>query len=229
MRIRRTLGTAALAALAFAATAVAPAQADASAEVDASAVLTTGSLGGPAASVGDVLNASLLSGTTANFYDSATSTNGITCTASSFSATVNANPAAPGNAVESLNTQTFDGCSSSVLGVTGVQSISVDNLAYTNTVGDGAGSPVTLSPGAAGPMQTTVVLNTVLGSVTCVYQQATSISGTTSNGNNSISFAAQPFNLTSGSGLCFQTGYFTAAYGPVTDTTAAGSPLIYVN
>ncbi|MFE2410028.1 Tat pathway signal sequence domain protein [Kitasatospora sp. NPDC059408] len=223
MRIRRTLGAAALAALALAATAVAPAQAD------AAAVLTTGSLGGPAASVGDVLNASLTSGTTANFYDSATSTNGISCTSSSFSATVSANPAAPGNAVESLNTQTFDGCSSNVLGVTGVQSISVDNLAYTNTVGDGTGSPVTLSPGAAGPMQTTVVLNTILGSVTCVYQQATSISGTTSNSDNSISFAAQPFNLTSGSGLCFQTGYFTAAYGPVTDTSVAGSPLIYVN
>ncbi|MGW2251139.1 Tat pathway signal sequence domain protein [Kitasatospora sp. NPDC001660] len=223
MRIRRTLGTAALAALAFAATAVAPAQAD------ATAVLTTGSLGGPAAAVGDVLNASLAPGTTANFYDSATSTNGISCTSSSFSSTVTANPAAPGNAVESLNTQTFDGCSSSVLGVTGVQSISVDNLAYTNTVGDGAGSPVTLAPGAAGPMQTTVVLNTILGSVTCVYQQATSISGTTSNSDTSISFAAQPFNLSSGSGLCFQTGYFTASYGPVTDTSVAGSPAIYVN
>ncbi|MBV6701241.1 Tat pathway signal sequence domain protein [Kitasatospora aureofaciens] len=223
MRIRRTLGTAAIAALALAATAVGPAQAD------ATAVLTTGSLGGPAAAVGDVLTASLLSGTAATFYDGATSTNGISCANSSFSATVTANPAAPGNAVEQLNTQTFDSCTSNVLGVTGVQSISVDNLSYTNTVGDGAGSPVTLSPGTAGPMQTTVVLNTILGSVNCVYQQATSISGTTDNTATSIGFAAQPFALTSGSGLCFQTGYFTATYGPVTDTSVAGSPAIYVN
>ncbi|MQS10945.1 Tat pathway signal sequence domain protein [Streptomyces kaniharaensis] len=223
MRIRRTLGTAALAALALAATAVGPARAD------ASAVLTTGSLGGPAATVGDVLTASLLPGTSATFYDSATSTKGISCAVSSFSATVTDNPAAPGNAVEQLNTQTFDSCTSNVMGVTGVQSITVDNLSYTNTVGDGPGSPVTLAPGAAGPMQTTVVLNTILGSVSCVYQQAASISGTTSNTDNSIGFAAQPFGLSSGSSLCSSTGYFTATYGPVTDTSAAGSPLIYVN
>ncbi|MER7752539.1 Tat pathway signal sequence domain protein [Kitasatospora sp. NPDC097643] len=223
MHIRRTLGAAALAALALTAAAVAPAQAD------GPAVLTTGSPTGPDAAVGDVLTANLLPGSYATFYNSASGTSGIKCAASSFSATVTANPAAPGNAVEQLNTQTFGSCSSNVLGVTSVRSITVNNLPFTNTVGDGPGNPVTLAPGAAGSMRTTVVLGTILGSVTCVYQNTTGISGTTSNATNSIGFAGQPFNLVSGSGLCFSVGYFSATYGPVADTSVAGSPLIFVN
>ncbi|MEV7360245.1 MULTISPECIES: Tat pathway signal sequence domain protein [unclassified Kitasatospora] len=223
MRFRRTLGTAALAALAFTCAAVAPAQAD------GSAVLTTGSSSGPDVAVGDVLTASLVSGTTATFYSSASGTSGISCANSAFSATVTANPAAPGSAVEQLNTQTFGSCSSNVLGVTGVKSITVNNLPFTNTVGDGPGNPVALTPGAAGAMKTTVVLSTILGSVNCVYQTTTGISGTTSNTGNTIGFTSQPFNLVSGSGLCFSTGYFSATYGPVTDTSVAGSPLIFVN
>ncbi|MEU9079803.1 Tat pathway signal sequence domain protein [Kitasatospora sp. NPDC004745] len=223
MRFRRTLGTAALAAIALAGAAVAPAQAA------GSAVLTTGSLGGPAVAVGDTLTASLVSGTYATFYNSATGTSGIKCASSGFSATVTANPTAPGSAVEQLNAQTFGSCTSNVLGVTGVKSITVNNLPFTNTVGDGPGNPVALTPGAAGAMKTTVVLNTVLGSVNCVYQNTTGIAGTTSNTGNTIGFSAQPFSLLSGSGLCFSTGYFSATYGPVTDTSAAGSPLVFVN
>ncbi len=220
MRIRRTLATATLAALAGAA--VAPADA-------ASAVLTTGSPSGPAVAVGDVLTANLVSGSYATFYNSATGTSGIKCAASAFSATVTDNPAAPGSAVEQLNSQTFGSCSSNVLGVTGVKSITVTNLPYTNTVSDAPGNPVKLTPGAAGTMGTTVVLSTILGSINCNYQKSTGINGTTSNTGNTIGFSAQPFTLVSGSGLCFATGYFSATYGPVTDSSVAGSPALFVN
>ncbi|MFF7990922.1 Tat pathway signal sequence domain protein [Kitasatospora xanthocidica] len=222
MRIRRTLATAALTALALTGAAVAPAEA-------ATAVLTTGSPSGPAVAVGDVLAANLVSGTYATFYNSATGTSGIKCAASSFSATVTVNPAAPGSAVEQLNTQTFGSCSSNVIGVTGVKSITVTSLPFTNTVSDAPGNPVKLTPGAAGVMGTTVVLSTILGSVTCNYQNTTGINGTTSNTGNTIGFSGQPFALVSGPGLCFSTGYFSATYGPVTDTSVAGSPVLFVN
>ncbi|MEV7770067.1 Tat pathway signal sequence domain protein [Kitasatospora sp. NPDC086791] len=222
MRIRRTLATAALTALALTGAAVAPAEA-------ATAVLTTGSPSGPAVSVGDVLSANLASGSYATFYNSATGTSGIKCAASSFSATVTSNPAAPGSAVEQLNTQTFGSCTSNVLGVTSVKSITVTNLPFTNTVSDAPGNPVKLTPGAAGPMGTTVVLGTILGSISCNYQNSTGINGTTSNTGNTIGFSAQPFTLVSGPGLCFSTGWFSATYGPVTDTSVPGSPALFVN
>ncbi|MBD0673129.1 Tat pathway signal sequence domain protein [Streptomyces sp. CBMA156] len=222
MRIRRTLATAALATLALTGAAVAPAQA-------AGAVLTTGSPTGPAVAVGDVLTANLVSGSFATFYNSATGTSGIKCAASSFSATVTSNPAAPGSAVERLDAQTFGSCTSNVLGVTGVKSITVTNLPWTNTVSDAPGNPVKLTPGASGAMGTTVVLSTILGSVNCNYQSATGINGTTSNTGNTIGFAGQPFALVSGPSLCFATGYFSATYGPVVDSTVAGSPLLFVN
>ncbi|MFG3228484.1 Tat pathway signal sequence domain protein [Kitasatospora sp. NPDC048194] len=223
MRIRRTLAAASLAAIALTGAAVAPAQAA------GAAVLTTGSPSGPAVSVGDTLTANLVSGSYATFYNSASGTSGIKCAASSFSAGVTSNPSAPGSAVERLNTQTFGSCTSNVLGVTGVRSITVTNLPFTNTVSDAAGNPVSLTPGAAGAMGTTVVLNTILGSINCVYQNSTGISGTTSNTGNTIGFSGQPFTLVSGPGLCFSTGYFSATYGPVTDSSVAGSPVVYVN
>ncbi|MFE7589729.1 Tat pathway signal sequence domain protein [Kitasatospora sp. NPDC057512] len=222
MRISRTLATAALAALALTGAAVAPAQA-------AGAVLTTGSPAGPAVAVGDVLTANLVSGTTANFNNSATGSTGVKCATSSFSATVTANPAAPGSAVERLDTQTFGSCTSNVIGVTGVKSVTVTSLPFTNTVSDAPGNPVKLTPGAAGVMGTTVVLNTILGSISCNYTNTTGINGTTSNTGNTIGFAGQPFTLASGPSLCFATGYFSATYGPVLDSSVAGSPALFVN
>ncbi|MFI6849551.1 Tat pathway signal sequence domain protein [Kitasatospora sp. NBC_00085] len=223
MRIRRTLGAAALAAIALATAAVTPAQAA------GPAVLTYGSAGGPAVAAGDVLTANLAPGSYATFYSSATGTSGIKCAASSFSATVTSNPAAPGVAVEQLSSHTFGSCTANVIGVISVQSITVNNLAYTNAVSDAAGNPVTLSPGTAGPLQTTVVLNTILGTTTCIYRAPGSISGTTNNTGQTIGFAAQPFAKVSGPSTCFATGYFSATYGPVIDSSVAGSPHIYVN
>lgn len=191
----------------------------------ADTVLTTGGPAGDAVAVGDVLNASLASGTAGTFYSSATGTSGISCAQSDFSATVTDNPAAPGTATESVTAHTFGSCTSNVLGVTGVTGITVNNLPYATTVT--SGDVVTVSPVAGSVLRTTVVLRTLLGTINCVYQ-APSITGTASDVDNSITFAAQPFTRTSGSSLCFSTGYFTAKYAPVSDVTRGGAA-VYVN
>ncbi|MFI6855162.1 Tat pathway signal sequence domain protein [Streptomyces sp. NPDC050416] len=176
-------------------------------------VLTT--TDGAAVAVGDVLNASLASGTAATFYSSATGTSGISCTSSAFAATVTDNPAAPGTATESLTSHTFDtsGCTANVVGVLGVSGITVDNLPYTSSVSsDGT---VSVTPAEGSVIQSTVRLRTLLGTITCVYR-APSLTGKADNADNSISFTNQQFTKVSGSSLCFANAFFTAKYAPVT-------------
>ncbi|GAA1007780.1 hypothetical protein STXM2123_3512 [Streptomyces sp. F-3] len=215
---KRSFLTLAAAAAALTLPAVAPASAA------SGAVLTTGGVGGTPVAVGEVLTAQLASGTAATFYSSATGTSGVSCTASTFTATVTDNPAAPGTATESVTAHTFDSssCSSSVVGVLGINAITIDNLPYTATV-DSAGT-LTVTPPAGSSIQTTVSLRTLLGTVTCVYR-ASSLTGKADNTDNSIAFTNQQFTKVSGSSLCFNNGYFTAKYAPV---TASGSP-VYVN
>ncbi|MDQ0954960.1 hypothetical protein QFZ24_008883 [Streptomyces phaeochromogenes] len=221
MRTRTSL------ALAAAVTALALSAAGPASAADGS-VLTTGGAGGTAVAAGAVLNSSLAAGTSATLYSSSTGTSGLSCTSSKFVATVVDNPTAPGTATESVTEHTFDSssCTSNVVGVLGVTSIKVDNLPYTSAVGsDGS---VTITPADGSSIQTTVVLRTLLGSITCVYR-APSLSGTADNADNSISFSKQQFTKFSGSSLCFSNGYFTAKYAPVTDTTQADSPVVFVN
>jgi hypothetical protein len=207
MRIRSLLAVAGT-AVALTLPAVTPASA-------AGAVLTTAD--GDVA-VGDVLNASLASGTTATLYSSATGTSGVSCASSSFTASVTDNPAAPGTATESLTAHTFGSCTANVVGVLGVTGVTVNNLPYTTSVAsDGT---VTVTPASGSTIQTTVVLRTLLGSITCVYQ-APSLTGTASNTDNSITFTNQAFTKSSGSSLCFSSGYFTAKYAPVTNASGA--------
>ena len=189
-------------------TAVTPASA-------AGAVLTTAN--GDVA-VGDVLNASLATGTAATLYSSATGTSGVSCATSAFNATVTDNPTAPGTATESLTAHSFSNCTANVIGVLGVTSVTVNNLPYTTSVG--ADGTLTVTPASGSTIQTTVVLRTLLGSINCVYQAA-SLTGTTSNTDNSINFTSQQFTKSSGSSLCFANGYFTAKYAPVTDGGAS--------
>ncbi|MDH6109715.1 hypothetical protein P3T36_000486 [Kitasatospora sp. MAP12-15] len=225
MRNRLYLG-AALAAAALAAVTALPASAA------GPSVLSYGTAaGGAAVGLGDVLTASLSGTSTADFYSTAAGGVGVKCSSSGFSATVSSNPAAPGTAVESLTSQTFGSCVAvKIPGVTAVQSVTVNHLSYVNNVSDAAGNPVTLSPGTAGPIQTTIVLRTLLGNVTCTYQaNPASLSGTTSNTAQTIGFANQVFARSSGPGTCFSAGYFTATYGPVVDTSQSGSPLVWVN
>ncbi|MGW3354641.1 Tat pathway signal sequence domain protein [Streptomyces bungoensis] len=194
------------------------------ASADGGAVLTTGGVGGTAVAVGDTLTAPLAAGTTATLYSSATGTSGISCTSSQFTATVTGNPAAPGAASESVTGHTFDpsSCTSNVVGVLGVSSITVDNLPYTASVAsDGT---LSVSPASGSTIQTTVKLRTLLGSVSCVYR-APGLTGKADNADSSITFTNQQFTKVSGSSLCFASGYFTAKYAPVTD---GGAP-VFVN
>ena len=194
----------------------------------ASNVLTYPTVAGTAVSVGDVIQASLRSGTNATFYSSSSGTTGIKCAASSFSAKVLTNPTAPGTATESLTAQSFSSCTTNVFGTTGVQSITVNNLPYTTSVT--SAGVVTIAGTAAAPIQSTVVLNSLLGAITCVYRTSTNtLTGTAPNGTNSITFTNQTLTKFSGPSLCFGTAYFTASYSPVKDTSKTGSPAVYVN
>ncbi|MER7671381.1 Tat pathway signal sequence domain protein [Kitasatospora sp. NPDC096128] len=218
----------ALAALAALALAVA-APASAAPADGAGPVLTTGSTGGAAVAAGDTLAAPLAANGTATFYSTATSTTGVTCAASQLSATVLTNPAAPGTATESMTGLTFDSCTANVTGVTSVQSLTVDTLPYNLSIDDGAGLPVTLTGGSTGQIQATAVLNSWFGTITCTYQLSGAFTGTADNGGQSLTFTNEHFAKSGGSGLCPGDGYFSASYGPVTDTGQSGAPAVYVN
>jgi hypothetical protein len=216
---------AALAALALAAVpALAAPQPDGT-----TAVLTTGSAGGSAVAAGDVLVAPLAPGASATFFSSSSGSSGFTCNVSQFTATVTDNPAAPGSATEQLTGQSFDQCSSNVTGVTGVESLSVDNLPYAVSVGDSAGDPAAISAGSGGPVQATAVVDSWFGTITCTYQLSGGFTGNADNTAQTLSFSNEHFTVSSGSSLCPSDGYFSAVYGPVADTSQAGSPAVYVN
>lgn len=182
-------------------------------------VLTVGSAGGAAVNVNDSLTSGLASGTNAMFTSTAGGSTGLTCTASSFTATVTSNPAAPGTATESLTAQTFSGCTSNVPG-TSTATVTINNLPYSASVTDPAPNNATIS----GSLQATAVIRTVFGNVTCVYS-ATSISGTTSNTDNSLAFSGQQFTKKSGPSVCFANGFLTATYAQILDTTQSSQPV----
>jgi hypothetical protein len=186
-------------------------------------VLTVGSAGGTAANAKDTVTAGLLSGTDAVL---STSSGNITCTQSTFTASVTSNPTAPGTADESLTAQTFAGCTAKITGVESVKSISVLNLPYVAAVSDSSDT-LTLTAGSSGALEVSAALNTLIGTVTCDFT-ASSLTGTTSNSNNSITFSSQSTTLLSGPGVCPKSGTFSAAYGPVEDTTQ-GNGLVFVN
>jgi hypothetical protein len=198
------------------------------AHADAAAVLTTGSLGGPNVAVGDVVSSGLKSGTTAKFFTTAGGTTGVTCSVSQFTGSILTNPAAGGVATESLTAQTFSSCTSNIFGVTAVQSITVNNLAYGATL-NGATKALTLTGGAPGPIQATVRLSTLFGTVTCVYRAVgNTFAGSANNADNSLNFTSQQLTKFSGPVVCPGNSFFTASYAPARDTTVAGSPLVFV-
>ena len=200
--------------------------ASASATASAGNVLTTGSAGGTAVAAGDVLSASLASGSQAKIATTLGGSTGITCNSSAFTATVNSNPTAPGTATETVTAHTLSSCTTNITGATGVQSITVNNLPFAAAVASASG--LTVSAGAAGPIQTTLKINTILGVTTCVYR-AGSLTATPNNADNSLTFSNQLFTKYSGPSTCPANGYFSAKYGPVRDTSQAGSPVVFVN
>jgi len=197
------------------------------AHADAAAVLTTGSVGGPNVAVGDVVSSALKSGTTAKFFTTAGGTTGVTCSTSQFTGTVLTNPAAGGVATENLTAQTFSGCTSNIFGVNSVQSIIVNNLPYNATL-NGTSKALTLT-GASGAIQATVKLGTLFGTVTCAYQAVgNTLAGTANNADNSLNFTSQQLAKSTGPNVCPGNSFFTASYAPARDTTAAGSPVVFV-
>jgi hypothetical protein len=219
--ILTTAGISAAAALVCAAPAFA-----AGAGAQAGSVLTTGGLAGTAVGAGDVLSAALAPGAKAVIATASGGSTGITCTSSTFTASLTGNPAAPGTATETVTAHTFANCTTNVLGATGVQSITVGNLPFASTASS-AGA-LNVAAGSAGAIQTTVKLNTILGAITCVYNSP-GLSGTTSNTGNTITFANQKFTKTTGPLTCPGSGFFSATYGPVQDTSVSGSPSVFVN
>jgi hypothetical protein len=191
-------------------------------------VLTTGKVGGANVRVGATLKANLMSGTTGNFIQSGTKSTGVKCKTSSFSAKITSNPKKPGTAKESLTAQSFSKCSSNVQDVKSIKSVKLSNLPNNVTSSDKSGFPVTVSgTSSKKPLKVTVVLNTDLGSVTCVYT-AKSISGKGSNTGNTITFTSQKFGKSSGPQVCFKAGLFSATYGPLEDTSA-GNAKVFIN
>jgi hypothetical protein len=194
------------------------------ANADAVAVLTTGSAGGANVAVGDNLQAGLSSGTVSSFLDA--NGKGVSCTTADFSASVTDNPAAPGVASESISALGFSGCTSNISGVKSVKSITIDNLPYSATVDDSTDA-ITIS----GTVHATISLGLVIGSATCKYTgPSTGVVGSVSLTDGSLSFVNQTFTRDTGSWAgCPSPESFTSSFGPVLDTTAAGSPSVFLN
>jgi putative methionine-R-sulfoxide reductase with GAF domain len=115
------------------------------------------------------------------------------------------------------------------LGVTKVNSVTVNNVPFATTLDSTTGT-VTVTGTETAPIQTTLVLGTILGSVTCVYAAVGgSITGTSSNTDTSIAFVNQEFAKSSGPITCPASGFFTATYAPVLDTSVEGTPAVYTN
>ncbi|PJN29424.1 Tat pathway signal sequence domain protein [Kitasatospora sp. CB02891] len=185
---------------------------------------------GPNVNVGDALSADLVAGTVATMYNPGTTT-GVKCTASHIGGSVAANPvvAAGGTATAygPVNVLTFNGCSSNVVGVTGVTSLTMDNLPYTLQITDSTGFPVALVPSPGSQIHATVVLKTLAGSATCTFQAtAATLNGNATNVPPQINLVNQPLTKATGPSICFSSINFTASYGPVTDTTTGTTVVV---
>jgi hypothetical protein len=194
-------------------------------------VLTIGKVGGRAVAPGAVLKASLVPRTTVVF---ATNLGKLTCTRSTFTAKVVANPAktrTPATARESITAQTFAGCTIHVTGLTvTIKSITVRNLPYNATISDARGFPVRISGRSrAKPLLLTVVVKIGTGTPFSCSVKAASISGTASNRGNVVAFVKQKFVKAAGGAFCPASGTFSARWGPVRDSSVRGNPAVFVN
>jgi len=192
-------------------------------------VLTIKKVGGPAVRAGAVLKSGLKPKTKAVFSLGNGSVK-LSCKASTFSATVRANPIKPGTATESLTAISTSKCTfSGIMGVT-FKSIKSLNLPYKVSVSDAAGFPTTISgQSKTKPIKFTVKVAAGTSVITCNYKAA-SVKGKASNTGNTIAFSKQKFTKASGSNaLCVAPAFFSATYGPVKDTSVMNSPKVFVN
>lgn len=189
-------------------------------------VLTIDKVGGPNVAVGAILKGSLKAGTKATFFAPGT-TIGITCSVVKITSKVTKNPAKPGTASEPLLSQSFSKCTTNIPGTTGVRSITVLGLPYTVTASDSKGFPLTVTK-PHGVLKTAVIINTVLGPVTCTYS-AVKIVGHASNAGSLNAYKNQVFTKSAGPAACLASGSFSATFGPVVDSSVKGSPHIFIN
>ncbi len=198
-------------------------------------VLTTRKTGGTNVAVNAVLKAGLETGkpfTLAFSYPSFSVTIEITCTKSTFTTKVTADPARPGTASLSLTSLTVPAadCTADLTGISGV-TISVQSVKFgvphKTTISDAVGDPVTVTS----PKVTLAVTAPVVGAVTCIFSAA-KMTGAASNTGSVIAFTNQPIDtVASGSdGTCNgATASISASYGPLADTSATGNPHVFVN
>jgi hypothetical protein len=198
-------------------------------------VLTSGAApGGVAIPVGDTITSLLATGSTITFTTGAGGGGiGTKCVGSSITGQVVANPPAPGVATVMITNHSFNSCTSSIPGVTAVTTVVANNLPYKSGFSDAAGLPVTITPGAAGPIQITI--NELLGgvAVSCVWQLSAGVyNGNYGNGGSTLKLANQLIKLLpiSPAGPCGgPTQFITAAYAPFVDPAAAAPSLVFVN
>ncbi len=186
-------------------------------------VLTYSKAGGANVGKNQVLKANLASKAKAVFVSSGGT---ITCTKSSFTAKVTNNPKKPGTAGESVTVQTFTSCTAKgpdILPGHPAASVKIENLPFKTTISDSKGDPVKVSNSA-----TQVMVDSILGEVTCVYKAKTT-TGSASNKAQTITFTNQVFKKSSGPDVCSGTGKFSATYGPVVDTSVKHDPHVFVN
>jgi hypothetical protein len=199
------------------------------------AILTVGSTSGPAVAPGDTLIGMLVGNAT--FVNAGNSSQNITCTKSTIWAIDVTNPPPPGKASVTVHSVTFDSCTAT--GITGVTGVSVTTNATTScpwivTIGDQT-NPATLTIGPAtgsgcpGVVLATIKLQTVIGSISCVYQpHGGTIPGTATVGSRlDITFRNAQFDKASGPGTCFSTGLFSAEYTFVDQSQGNGA--VFVN
>ena len=161
-------------------------------------VLRTGSVSGPAVSVGDVLTETI----------SLSSVDGvIRCPQGTAQETVTSNPTAPGTAQLSLVAFSPTDCTYAGFPL----SLVAQNLPTTLSVSDGTGNPV-----LTGPIQVSEAFCT---------GYSPGLSGSWSNTANAMTFTDQFFSVISGgcAGVAFN-----VTLGSIVDSTVNGSPEVFV-
>jgi hypothetical protein len=198
-------------------------------------VLTVGKASGPGVKNGAKIGASLLKGKKITFTIGKAS---VSCSSASFVARVVKNPSAKGKAQLSVTKETAGGtCTVAGAPISGVtlKSLTAGNLPY-NAIVTAKGDKITITEvSKSKPIAFTAVVYVPLlkGNVSCTYEAA-SASGVLSNKHNTVTFTHQKLALeaSEAKGLCpaigSSTSYFSAALGPVTDTSVRHHPKVFV-
>jgi hypothetical protein len=192
-------------------------------------VLTVGKVGGKAVAKGAKLSASLAKGTVVTFK---IGTNEATCSKSSYTAKVVANPATKGagkgDATLSVTSEVLTGCKLLTAPIPGLSlaSLTAENLPALSTV-TSKGAITISEASSAKPLGFVAAIDSDgKPFLTCIFTAA-KITGKTSNKHNTVSFSSQKFTLDAAvsGALCSDAGTsstFTATYGPVKDSSAKG-------